>query len=136
MSGTYRLILAFWLGLFLVSLIILLMSLRSMDGSGAILPPFPGNGQETSGSDDRPESGDSSPEDPGGQWSLVLSTVSAIISAAGFMATTYFALRNDRRQSALAELEIQKLAHEVERQKLEIEKMKREQQNGKSPPGG
>ncbi len=62
-------------------------------------------------------------------WTLLLAAVSAFISAAGFMTTTYFALRNDRRQVAQTELEIQSLALEIERQRLEIDRLRRLQQN-------
>ena len=102
-------------------------------------PPFCrrslGGGEEIDGPG-LPEGGDRPSEESGGQWSLILSTVSAFISAAGFMATTYFAMRNDRRQTALTELEIQKLANEVERQRLEIEDLRRKQEDRADPPAG
>jgi hypothetical protein len=60
---------------------------------------------------------------------LLLAGVSALISAAGFMTTTYFALRSDRRQTAQTELEVQSLALEIERQRLEIDRLRRLQQN-------
>jgi hypothetical protein len=129
MSGKYRLLLAFWSALFLVSALILFVNLQSLNaGSGVNLPAFPGNGLESEIGEpgDKPE-GELPSTDAGSQWSLLLSTVSALISAAGFMATTYFAMRNDRRQSALTELEIKKLATEIERQRLEIDQMRRAQ---------
>lgn len=132
MSGKYRLLLAFWSALFLVSALILFVNLQSFStGSGVNLnlPLFPENGAETEiGVPGDKPGGQLPSDDSGSQWSLILSTVSALISAAGFMATTYFAMRNDRRQSALTELEIKKLANEIERQRLEIDQMRRAQQ--------
>jgi hypothetical protein len=132
MSGKYRLLLAFWSALFLVSALILFVNLQSLStGSGVNLnlPLFPENGAETEiGVPGDKPGGELPSDDSGSQWSLILSTVSALISAAGFMATTYFAMRNDRRQSALTELEIKKLANEIERQRLEIDQMRRAQQ--------
>ena len=130
MSGKYRLLLAFWSALFFVSALILFVNLQSFSaGSGPKLPLFPGNGAqtETGGPGEKPE-GELPAEDAGTQWSLILSTVSALVSAAGFMATTYFAMHNDRRQTALTDLEIQKLANEIERQRLEIDQMRRAQE--------
>ena len=132
MSGKYRLLLAFWSALFLVSALILFVNLQSLStGSGVNLnlPLFPENGAETEiGVPGDKPGGELPSDDSGSQWSLILSTVSALISAAGFMATTYYAMRNDRRQSALTELEIKKLANEIERQRLEIDQMRRAQQ--------
>lgn len=138
MSGKYRLLLAFWSALFLVSALILFVSLQSFSaGSGAKWPLFPGNGTESEigGPGEKPE-GELPADDAGSQWSLILSTVSALISAAGFMATTYFAMRNDGRQTALTDLEIQKLANEIERQRLEIDQMRRSQQKQEKPRQG
>jgi hypothetical protein len=136
MSGKYRLLLAFWGALFLVSACIMLVSVRSFrqESEGALPPfPLPGLEIETEGAKpiEKPDEGVGE-EDVGAQWSLVLATVSAFISAAGFMATTYFALRNDRRQAALTELEVQKLANEIERQRLEINQLRRAQESPKS----
>lgn len=131
MSGKYRLLLAFWSTLFLVSALILIVNIQAFSaGSGAELPLFPGNGAETEngGPGDKP-GGELPSNDAEIQWSLILSTISALISAAGFMATTYFAMRKDRRQTALTELEIQKLAQEIERQRLEIDQMRNELQD-------
>jgi hypothetical protein len=128
MSGKYRLLLAFWCALFLASALILFLSVQSLNTGGeGNLPLFPENGAETenNGSDDKPEL-DLPPDGADTQWSLILSTISVLVSSAGFMATTYFAMRNDRRQTALTELEIQKLANQIERQRLEIDQMRRE----------
>jgi hypothetical protein len=133
MSGKYHLLLAFWGGLFVASALIMFVSLQSFrEERGNVLPPFPiapplaeiEDGAPT----DKPGSEDVGDEDST-QWSLVLATVSAFISAAGFMTTTYFAMRSDRRQAALTELEVQKLANEIERQRLEIDQLRRSQQN-------
>ena len=134
MSGKYRLLLASWGALFLASTLILFVNLQSSSNdAGTILPPFPGFELGTE-EGDKPAGGDLRPEDGDTQWSLILSTASAFISAAGFMATTYFAMRNDHRQAALTELEVQKLAAEIERQRLEIDQLRRSQQNQAEQP--
>ncbi|MFN2137665.1 MAG: hypothetical protein ACK2UK_17015 [Candidatus Promineifilaceae bacterium] len=129
MSGKSRLLLIFWGALFLISVLILFFNLRSLRmASGAILPPFPGDlvDLEDETTIDKPGNGLINDGDMG--WSLLLSTVSALVSAAGFMATTYFAFRTDRRETRLAELEIAKMATEIERQRLEIEELRRAQE--------
>ncbi len=136
MSGKYRFLLLFWGGLFFVSALIMFISLQTFrEESGSLLPPFPlvpPNGMETESGIpvDKPDD-DLVVDDGSSQWSLVLATVSAFVSAAGFIATTYFALRNDRRQSALTRLEVEKLANEIERQKLEIEQLRQSQEKKK-----
>ncbi len=135
MSGKYRLLLAFWVGLFLVSLLMIAANLRPFYSEiGAELPSFPVWPSEESETEiikppiDRPgvESGE---VDSVARWSLVLAGISAFISAAGFMSATYFALRNDRREAAQTELEVQSLALEIERQRFEIARLRRLRQN-------
>jgi hypothetical protein len=126
MSAKYRLLLALWGGLFLASTLILLFNYQSLRSEPRVtLPALPDDGIETEngGLIDKPGVA-LLPVDENMQWSLTLSTISAVISAAGFIATTYFALRSDRRQAALTELEIKKLNTEIERQKLEIEELR------------
>jgi hypothetical protein len=136
MSGKYRLLLAFWGALFLTSALILFLSLYSLNtGSTGDLPLFPENGTEIEidGSDGKPDL-ELPIQNTGTQWSLILSTFSALVSAAGFMATTYFAMRKDQRQTVVTELEIKKLANEIERQRLELDQMRRELgDQGKQP---
>lgn len=134
MSGKYQLLLAFWGALFVVSLLMLLVGLQSVDSENIVLPPSPGDTTEANGGEpgDRPGGG-LLPSESGGRWTLILSTISAFVSAAGFMTTTYFAARNDRRQSRLTELEITKLANEIERQRLEIDELRRAQQEQEKP---
>ncbi|MFL7837949.1 MAG: hypothetical protein ACK2T4_02000 [Candidatus Promineifilaceae bacterium] len=128
MSGKYRLLLAFWSALFFVSALILFTSVQSLNiGSEGNPPLFPEEGTESGNDDPGDKPIVELPVDRAKtQWSLILSTFSALVSAAGFMATTYFAMRTDRRQTAITELEIQKLANEIERQRLEIDQMRRE----------
>ncbi len=127
MSGKYRLLLAFWGILFLASSLIVAISVVPLGGEiGGLFPKFilSEGGLEL---ESKP-GGDDIPVDVVQDWwSLVLAAVSAFISAAGFIATTYFAVRSDHRQSALTELQIQQLSNEIERQKLEIDRLKREQ---------
>lgn len=133
MSGKYRTLLAFWGLLFLTSSLILLVNWwLSGQASGTLQPPStrpPGNELE-SGIDDNGDKpiGGLVPIADEGRWSLGLAAVSAFVSAAGFMTTTYFAMRSDRRQTALTQLQVQQLAHEIERQRLEIDRLKRDQE--------
>jgi hypothetical protein len=132
MSGKYRVILAFWGLLFLASSLIVLISWQPVDqGADSLQPPVtrpPGNNLE-SGVDNNEgkPAGGLVPIEGEGQWSLFLAAASAFVSAAGFMTTTYFAMRNDRRQTTLTQLQVQQLATEIERQRLEIDRLKREQ---------
>ena len=136
MSGKYRMILAFWGALFLASILMLFVNLRSLEGGDtAVLPQFPENGLELENGESLGRPGELPGNDSEMQWSLILSTVSALISAAGFMATTYFALRSDRRQSALNELQVKKLAGEIERQRLEIDRLRKAEQDHEKEQG-
>lgn len=135
MSGKYRVVLAFWGLLFLASSLIVLVSWRPSDRAvDGLQPPTtlpPGNGLESNVDDDGKPAGGLVPVEDDTQWSLYLAAASAFVSAAGFMTTTYFAMRNDRRQTALTQLQVQQLATEIERQRLEIDRLKREQEKGK-----
>ncbi|MFN2254419.1 MAG: hypothetical protein ACK2U6_09255 [Candidatus Promineifilaceae bacterium] len=135
MSGKYRILLAFWFGLFIASVLIIGANLQpfglEVGSELPSLPIWPSEGSETEiikPPIGRPECGGSE-IDAAARWSLLLAGVSALISAAGFMTTTYFALRSDRRQTAQTELEVQSLALEIERQRLEIDRLRRLQQN-------
>jgi hypothetical protein len=139
MSGKYRLLLAFWVGLFIASVLIIGANIRpfSLEIGSELpsLPIWPSEGSETEIIKpplDKPEGGGGEVDAAAG-WSLLLSGVSALISTAGFMTTTYFALRSDRRQAAQTELEVKSLALEIERQRLEIGQLRRLQQNYPAP---
>lgn len=59
--------------------------------------------------------------------SMVLALVTAVASGGGFIATTYFAMRDDRRQAALHRLQIQSLRQEIVHKDLEIKRLRQEQ---------
>jgi hypothetical protein len=74
-----------------------------------------------------PESGEK-PEQTGTNWNIILGIVTAVTSGAGFLATTIFGLREDRRDTALHALQIENLKKEIEQKDLEIEKLRQDQE--------
>lgn len=73
------------------------------------------------------------PEEGTLNLSMVLAVVTAVASGGGFLATTYFALRNDRRQAAIHRLQIHSLVKEIEHKDLEIKQLRRELAKKPSP---
>ena len=119
MSGRYKTLLVFWTILFLFSSAVIFINMRALQGSdwSAIAPETP---------DSKPEEGEPAGSSPP-LWSTVLAVVTAIASGGGFIVTTIFALRNDRRESTLYQLQIENLQKEIEHKDLEIKRMRREQ---------
>jgi len=126
MFGKYRVVLlVFWGILLLVSLLALALGLqRASRPIEVSLPPLL---QPEAGEDGGPAAGGDEGAAQEASWTLALSVFTAVISAAGFIGTTFFALRSDRRQAALHDLQVANLRAEIERQELEIERLWREQ---------
>lgn len=129
MPGKHGKLLLLWGALFAFSLLFLLLNVGLLRRTEGILvfPPL----DQPSG-----EPGEEEPPPEGAYraWSIVLGVVAAVTSAGGFIATTFFALREDRRESALHELQLEKLKREIEQKDLEIAELRREQ-GGQHPPG-
>ena len=121
MSGKYAKLLVFWAVLFVLSLFFLLSGLDTVPWAAS--GPSNGLNKPSTG----PESGEMV-EEPEFDWSLVLATVTAIASAGGFIATTLFALREDRREAALHQLQIETLKREIAHKDLEIARLRQDQQ--------
>lgn len=66
-------------------------------------------------------------------WGAVLSVGTAVISGLGFMFTTYFSYREDRRAAALHHLQLINVQKELARKELEIEDLRRRLQNQREP---
>lgn len=70
------------------------------------------------------------PGDPGesaaSSLPIILSVVTAIVSAGGFIFSTVFAYREDRRAAQLHSLEIKRLNQELRQKELEIERLSRQ----------
>ncbi|HEX6384701.1 MAG TPA: hypothetical protein VF177_08535, partial [Anaerolineae bacterium] len=70
------------------------------------------------------------PGDPGesaaSSLPIILSVVTAIVSAGGFIFSTIFAFRQDRRAAQLHSLEIKRLNRELRQKELEIERLSRQ----------
>lgn len=118
MSLRYAKLLIFWGVIFIVSLFLI------FTGFGNDFP------LGSTGSDQSPlvpEEGEA-PDDEGSNWNLILAVVTAVTSGAGFVVTTIFALRDDRRESALHQLEIENLKREIEHKDLEIEKLRQDRE--------
>lgn len=123
MFGKTRALLFIWAILLAVSLLGILIGLQRMSESSMLeitLPVQPDAGE------DGPPTATVEIEGQETPWALALSVFTAVIAAAGFVGTTFFALRTDRRQTELHDLQVANLQAEIERQKLEIEHLRRE----------
>ncbi len=129
MSGKYRKLQVFWGVLFVLSLLFIFTGLgsRLLEGIG-----------ESDGLD-KPTVDPGEPDQPGQQQGesfnlgMVLAVITTVASGAGFVATTYFAIRDDRRQTEVHQLQIQSLKKEIEHKDLEITRLRQEQE-AKPPP--
>ena len=120
MSGKYSKLLVFWGVLFVLSLFFIVngFGTRFQLENGASI----GLGSPTS----EPEFGEQVVE-ADFNWSLVLAIITAVASGGGFIATTYFAIREDRRDAALHDLQIETLKREIAHKDLEIARLRQEQ---------
>ena len=126
MSGKYSKLLIFWGVLFVLSLLFIFTGLdtsfqRGMDASSGLDKPTVD-----------PEEGEK-PAETGFNWGMALAVVTTIASGGGFIATTYFAVREDRRDVAMHQLQIESLKREIEHKDLEIAKLRQEREQ-ESPP--
>jgi hypothetical protein len=119
MSGKYAKLLIFWGALFAVSVVFIFTSLRQplrveSGGSTGI---------------NRPNSAGDPLTEPGEQQlglSMTLALVTAVASGGGFIFTTIFAIRDDRRQTAIHQLRMASLQKEIEHKDLQIDRLRRE----------
>jgi hypothetical protein len=126
MSGKYSKLLIFWGVLFILSLFFIFI------GLGASLQSGPEGSEGLDKPPVSPEEGEK-PEETVFNWGLVLAVVTTIASGGGFIATTYFAIREDRRDAALHQLQIDSLKKEIEHKELEIAKLSQEREQ-ETPP--
>ena len=127
MFGKTGMLLLVWGVLLAVALLSVMIGLRQMSESTTleiVLPIQPETGEDGALTTTVEVTGQETP------WTLALSVFTAVVAAAGFVGTTFFALRSDRRQTELHDLQIANLRTEIERQRLEIERLRREN----SPP--
>ncbi len=126
MSGKYSKLLVFWGVLFVLSLLFLFTglgtSLRSAS-DGLIGLDKPNIDLEEI----------EKPIETAFDWGWVLAAITTVASAGGFIATTYFAIREDRRAAAMHQLQIDTLKREIEHKDLEIAKMRRESEQPPPP---
>jgi len=121
MSGKYSKLLIFWGVLFVLSLLFIFTGLGPSFQSAA----------ESSNGFDKPTVGPDEgevPEETAFNWGMVLAVVTAVASGGGFIATTYFAIREDRRDAAIHQLQIESLQKEIEHKDLEIARLRQEQE--------
>jgi hypothetical protein len=118
MSGKYTKLLLFWVILFGIALAIIFISWQNASNAsaGINLPGIADPGQGTG-------------DDNAGALNLVLGVITALTSAGGFIVTTLFALREDRRDAAMHKFQIERLKREIEQKDLELDQMRREQEN-------
>ena len=123
MFGKTRALLLIWGVLLAISLLGVVIGLRQMSASSMLeitLPIQPEAGEDGPPTTTVEIEGQETP------WPLALSVFTAVIAAAGFVGTTFFAMRSDRRQTELHDLQVANLRTEIERQQLEIERLRRE----------
>ena len=118
MSGKYAKLLIFWGFLFAVSVVFIFTSLRQpllveSEGSIGISKP------ESDGD------GLNRPEEETLGLGMILALVTAVASGGGFIVTTTFAIRDDRRQTAIHHLRLASLKKEIEHKDLQIERLRR-----------
>ena len=126
MSGKYSKLLIFWGVLFVLSLLFIFTGLGTSFQSGT----DPTNGLDKPTVD--PEEGEK-PAETAFNWGMALAVITTIASGGGFIATTYFAIREDRRDAALHQLQIDSLKKEIEHKDLEIAKLRQERGKESSP---
>lgn len=119
MSGKYAKLLLFWGILFGIAVGITLISWQSLASSGdgrppGIIEPPPEEGEGEGGT---------------GSINLILGVLTALTSAGGFIVTTIFALREDRRDSTMHQLQIEQLKREIEQKDLELDEMRQEKKD-------
>jgi hypothetical protein len=119
-SGKQSKLLVFWAVLFVLSLFFIF---GSLDTSPYTISFPPIDSQEPTG---EPESGELV-EEADFNWSLAVAIVTAVASAGGFIATTLFALREDRREAAMHNLQIESLKREIAHKDLEIARLWQQQ---------
>ena len=88
-------------------------------------------GSEGSNGLDKPTvdpEGPDEPEEVSFNTGMILAVVTAVASGGGFIATTYFAIRDDRRRSAIHQLQIDSLKKEIEHKDLEISRLRQAQE--------
>lgn len=121
MSRTNRVLLIFWAVLLGLSLLSVALNVSQIRIAGEVGPAEPPTGEDNG----KPTT---DLDEPGADTlNLVLAVITAVASAGGFITTTIFTLREDRRDTARYELEIENLRKEIEHKKLEIVRLKREQ---------
>ena len=126
MSGKYSKLLIFWGVLFVLSLLFIFTGLGTSFQSGT----DPTNGLDKPTVD--PEEVEK-PDETAFNWGMVLAVVTAVASGGGFIATTYFAVREDRRDVAMHQLQIESLKREIEHKDLEIAKLRQEGEQDAPP---
>lgn len=65
-------------------------------------------------------------ESPTTSLPIILSVVTALVSAGGFLFSTIFAYREDKRATQLHSLEIERLKRELQEKELAIERLSRQ----------
>ena len=126
MSRKYSKLLLFWGVLFVLSLLFIFTGLGTSFQSGT---------DSTNGLDKPtvdPGEGEK-PVETAFNWGMVLAVVTTIASGGGFIATTYFAIRDDRRDAELHQLQIDSLMKEIEYKDLEIAKLRQEREQEQPP---
>ncbi len=120
MSGKYAKLLILWGTLFIVSVVFLFNNLRQ--------PLFESEGSTGINKPESDGNNLSRPEEKTLGLSMTLALVTAVASGGGFIVTTTFAIRHDRRQTAIHYLQIESLKREIVHKDLQIERLRLERE--------
>ncbi len=131
MSSKYQKLLVFWGVVFVLSLLFLATNWRTFNSGDVTGPPIvvtpPDTGEGSDNGDGNPPS-IIIPGETERLINLVLSVATAVVSAGGFIVTTIYARRDDRRETEMHTLEVTKLRKEIEQKELEIDRLRKQNQ--------
>ena len=124
MSRRSSVFLVIWGVLLVLSLLFLALNIKGLLEQRVLVSPNALPDVDTPAGSDGPGEGVVVvPVDRGETVSLVLSVITTAATAAGFIATTVFALRQDRRETGLYQLQIENLRRDIAQKDLEIERL-------------
>jgi hypothetical protein len=115
-----------FLGLFIISTIVVLVLTVNLNTAISVTPSATNNPSDTPGTPQPvlPET-DPSAQPVQNAGALIGSVIASATSLIGFLMTTLITWRKEKRDSALADVEYRKLETELEKSKLELEKLKK-----------
>ena len=116
-----------FLGLFVLSTLVVWMLALNMSRGTSMSPSPTSNPSDGPSTPEILQPGEGPSSAPAAQNSgaLIGSVIASATSLIGFMVTTLISWRKEKRDSALADIQYKKLETELEKSRLELEKMKK-----------